>query len=183
MAPTMRDSFPAVLFSMIQRLFAVCAIAAAAGCSTADRSENSAICGITMLASTARIFGQLGELHSALTEPPEELRDGVVPARAVGYGTSAATTAEAEDGTVAVTFSGAGFPAEPGFGAALVDDSSEVFRGILIWDSDPPPNEYPTIGTITDANTVMPLIGLRVNWGSVNSDRCPLFAELDSTTQ
>ncbi len=62
-----------------------------------------------------------------------------------------------------------------------MDDSSEVCRGILIWDKEPPPEDFPRIGTIADANTAMPLIGVRVNWPSVNSERCPLFAELDTS--
>lgn len=155
-------------------------ITAAAACAPAERSENSAICGITMLASTAMIANQLSQGHVALTDAPAGL-EGRVATRAVGYGTTPATAVIADDGTVAVEYAGMGFPETPGFGAALVDDSSEVFYGILIWDMDPPPDDFPRIGTIADANLVMPLIGVLINWGIVNSGRCPLFAPLDST--
>ena len=111
------------------------------------------------------------------------LRESIVPARVVGYGTTPAVTGLADDGRVIVTYLGEGFPSRPGFGAALVDDSSEVLRGILIWDAQPPPADYPRIGTITNTSITMPLIGVLVNWPSVNSDRCPLFAELDTIAQ
>jgi hypothetical protein len=152
-------------------------------CSPPSRGENSAICGITMLAAGARIMDQITLPNMALTEPPEALHQGIVPVRVVGYGTTPAVTGLADDGRVTVTYLGEGFPSRPGFGAALVDDSSEVFRGILIWDKEPPPDDYPRIGTITNTSTTMPLIAVSVNWPSVNSDRCPLFAELDSIAQ
>ncbi len=133
-----------------------------------------------MLASTAMIIDQLTHVYTALTEAPEGL-EGTIATRAVGYGTTPATAVVGDDGTVAVEYAGLGFPETPGFGAALVDDSSEVFYGILIWDMDPPPDDFPRIGTIADANVVMPLIGVLINWGIVNSERCPLFAALDST--
>ena len=152
-------------------------------CSPPKRGENSAICGITMLAAGARILGQITLPHLALTEPPKALHDSIVAARVVGYGTTPAVTGLADDGRVTVTYLGEGFPSRPGFGAALVDDSSEVLRGILIWDAPPPPADYPRIGTITNTSTTMPLIGVLVNWSSVDSDRCPIFAELDTIAQ
>lgn len=168
---------------VMRKLLTISIMSISAACAPAERSENSAICGITMLAGASRIIDQLTQVHSALTVPPVELEQGIVRARVVGYGTTAATTAAVEDGSVAVQYTGQGFPETPGFGVALVDDSSEVFHGILIWDKEPPPVDYPRIGTIADANIVMPLIGVRLNWASVYSERCPLFAELDSTSQ
>ncbi len=163
---------------MLRKLLPLILLAAA--CSPPNRGENSAICGITMLASATRIIERITLPHLALTEPPDGLKSGVVPARVVGFGTTPAVTGQAEDGSITVAYQGDGFPTRPGFGAALVDDSSEVFRGILIWDKAPPPADHPRIGTIADPNIVMPLIGVRVNWGSVNSERCPLFANLDT---
>ena len=156
---------------------------ALAACSPPNQGENSAICGITMLAAGARILDRITLPHLALTEPPKALHDSIVAARVVGYGTTPAVTALADDGRVIVTYLGEGFPSRPGFGAALVDDSSEVLMGILIWDAQPPPADYPRIGTITNTSTTMPLIGVLVNWSSVDSDRCPIFAELDTIAQ
>ncbi len=163
---------------MFRKLWPVMLLATA--CAPPNRGENSAICGITFLASVTRIIELVTLPHMALTEPPDELKSGVVPARVVGYGTTAAATGQADDGSIMVAYQGEGFPTTPGFGAALVDDSSEVFRGILIWDKRPPPDDFPRIGIIADANLTMPLIGVRVSWVSVNSERCPLFANLDT---
>jgi hypothetical protein len=168
---------------MVRRLVTLAMIAGIAGCAPRDRSENSAICGITMLASATRIIEQLNQVESALSEAPEELLQDRFPARVIGYGTTAAVASPADEGGVAAMYTGEGFPAEPGFGVALVDDSSEVFRGVLIWDKEPPPAQYPTIGTIGDNNVTMPLIAVLINWESVNSERCPLFAPLDSAAQ
>jgi hypothetical protein len=165
---------------MIKRFITVSLIAAATACTPAERTENSAICGITLLASTAVIIDQFTQLQTALTEVPRGL-EGRIPTRAVGYGTTPATAVIGDDGTVAVEYTGQGFPEFPGFGTAMVDDSSEVFHGILIWDMDPPPDYFPRIGTIADSNQVIPLVGMLINWASVNSERCPLFAALDST--
>jgi hypothetical protein len=156
------------------------ALVAVAACGPPNRGENSAICGITMLASATKIVDQINLLHKALSEPPQAVTEGLVPARVVGYGTTAAVAGMAEDGSAVVEFRGEGFPTRPGFGAALIDDSSEVFRGILIWDKEPPPDTFPQIGTIATESTVLPLIGIRVSWASVNSERCPIFANLDS---
>ena len=176
-------SHPLILYyiPMIRNIRAFSILALACGCTVKDRGENSAICGITMLASATRIIDEVTDPLSAITDAPDELRGGVVPARVVGYGTSPALAGTAEDGSILVQFSGEGFPERPGFGAALVDDSSEIFRGILIWDKQPPPDDYPTLGSIASPNTVIPLIGVLVHWGSVNSERCPLFAQIDST--
>lgn len=157
----------------------VLALALLAACRPSG-GENSALCGMTMLASATRIVEHLGQPHTALTTPPDELGQGTVPARVVGFGTTSAMSGLDEAGRAVVAYDGPGFPTTPGFGAALVDDSSEVFRGILIWDKDPPPDAYPTIGMVATANVTIPLIGVRIHWGSVNSERCPLFARPDS---
>jgi len=68
-------------------------------------------------------------------------------------------------------------------GLALCFTVPAYSQGILIWDKEPPPDSYPRIGIIASANSVLPLIGIRVSWASVNSERCPLFANLDSLTQ
>ena len=168
---------------MLHRLITLALLAGIAGCAPRERSENSAICGITLLASATRILEQLNQVQSTLAQAPEAMLQGRFPARVMGYGTTAAVASPVEEGGVAATYSGEGFPALPGFGVALVDDSSEVFRGVLVWDKEPPPPNYPTIGTIGDSSGTMPLIALLINWESVNSERCPLFAPLDTAAQ
>jgi len=150
------------------------------GCES-EGGENSFTCGVTMMASASYLNEQLSDLNKVVRTPPEGLTTAEsVPARAVGYGSSMAVNRDGEEGRVLLQFQGEGFPAEPGFGVAIVDDSSEVFRGILVVDNDPPPDGYPTIGEISGPSGAMPLIALRINWGSISSERCPLFNAPDS---
>ncbi len=144
-----------------------------AGCG--GNPENSAVCGFTSIAASSLILQGMSNVHALLREPPPEL-EGPVPARVVGYGTSRAIAAVGPEGAV-LGYEGQGFPQMPGFGLVLIDDSSEVFRGVLIYDTDLP-SGYPQIGTISGPESTIPLLGTRVNWGSVNDVRCPLFAEL-----
>lgn len=132
-----------------------------------------------MLASANMVVRQAGNAYRILSEPPAGL-EGRVPARVVGYGTSTAQVQEGDIGLL-LAYEGDGFPAVPGFGVALVDDSSEVFQGILIFDLDIPAG-YPQLGAITHRDLVMPLLGLRVTWSSVSNDDCPLFAAIDTVT-
>ena len=75
---------------------------------------------------------------------------------------------------------GPGFPAVPGFGIMLVEDSTDTFQGVLIYDLDPPMG-YPILGGVSDGRLVVPLYGMRVAWGAVSFPRCPLFAPIDTT--
>jgi hypothetical protein len=133
-----------------------------------------------MMASGNKVLDQLQNVHALLEEPPTELLSGAVPTRVLGYGSSQSLAAEGEGGAV-LGYEGDGLPAEPGFGLALVDDSSEVFRGVLVFEVQPPPG-FPQIGTISSATSTLPLFGLRIHWSSVNSDQCPLFVEQADTT-
>lgn len=136
--------------------------------------QNSAFCGMTMMASGNRVLDQLVNLHAILEQPPEEMMSGQVPTRVLGYPVGHSLPAAADSGRVALGYQGEGLPQIPGFGLALVDDSSEVFRGVVVFDPEPPQG-YPEIGTISDATGTLPLFGLRIHWTSVNSEQCPLF--------
>jgi len=154
-------------------------VGVAAGCATPN-PENSAACAITMMASANRVIDQMRSGAKTLSFPPDELV-GTVPARVVGLGTMAAMAADGPDGTV-VGYVGEGFPVEPGFGLVIVEDSAEVFKGVLIFDLAPPQN-MPQLGTVSNVNTTLPLFGIRVSWAAVSNDRCPLFAPVDSVTK
>ena len=104
--------------------------------------------------------------------------EGVVPARVTGYGTARALAASGPDGAI-LGYEGEGFPTEPGFALALVEDSLDTFQGILIYDLEPP-QSIPQLGTVSSSSTTVPLFGLRVMWGAVSSDRCPMFAPPDT---
>jgi hypothetical protein len=112
-----------------------------------------------------------------LNFPPDGL-DGAVPARVVGFGTQRALAAQGPDGAL-VGYEGEGFPTKPGFGVALVEDSAETFKGVLIFDLDPP-QHLPQVGTVSNVNTTIPLFGARISWAAVSNDKCPLFGPIDS---
>ncbi len=149
------------------------------GCAPRD-PENSAACAITMMASANRVLDQMRTGARSLSFPPDELV-GTVPARVVGFGTQPALAAGSPDGAV-VGYDGEGFPTRPGFGLAVVEDSAEVFKGVLIFDLDPP-QIMTQIGTVSNATTTLPLFGARISWAAVSNDRCPLFGPIDVAPQ
>ncbi|MDH5198988.1 MAG: hypothetical protein OEY20_17230 [Gemmatimonadota bacterium] len=146
-----------------------------------DRNpENSAVCGLAAMAAGSMILDQFQGASTVIPTAPPDLA-GTVPARVVGRGTTRALVARTETG-VSLGFEGEGFPDRPGFALVLVDDSSEVLRGVLIFEADGPA-DYPQIGTISSATSTLPLYAMRVNWGRVSNERCPLFAASDSTSR
>ncbi len=158
-------------------LLAALAVGTTLACGPRDR-QNSALCGLTLMAGANRVLDQMANSFALLPEPPAELREGPVPTRVVGYATSQSELVETDSATVELGYQGEGFPSFPGFAVALVDDSSEVFRGIMVFETDPPP--YNAIGTVSANGVNLPLYALRVNWSSVNSDECPIFYQADS---
>ena len=146
-----------------------------------DRNpENSAVCGLAAMAAGSMILDQFQAATTVMPTAPTDLA-GTVPARVVGRGTTRALVARTESG-VSLGFEGEGFPEHPGFALVLVDDSSEVLRGVLIFEADGPV-DYPQIGTISSATSSIPLYAMRVNWARVSNERCPLFAVGDSTAR
>jgi hypothetical protein len=148
-------------------------VAVFAACSQGS-AEDSAICGLTHLASVGKV------LDLAASSPVNEIGawpenvPNRIPVRAVGYATGTGIVGEGPDGVI-IGFEGEGFPTIPGFAVALVDDSSETFRGILIYDMDVPA-ALTVIGGVAGTQLVVPMYAFRINWGAVNDDRCPLFA-------
>ncbi len=140
-------------------------------------SENSASCGLAAMAGATMALEELRGGTKVLAQVPPGL-EGVVPARVVGYGTTPATVVAGDEGPM-VMYGGEGFPQLPGFGLALVEDSTDTFQGVLIFESEPP-RGYPVLGGVSSGTYAIPLYGLRVNWLTVSTPRCPLFATLDS---
>jgi hypothetical protein len=143
---------------------------------TEGNPENSPICGFASMAGASMVLEQFRP-EKVLQELPPEV-EGVVPARVVGYGTSRALAGEGQYGAV-LGYEGDGFPRVPGFGLVLVEDSLDTFKGVLIFEVEPPIG-LPQLGTISDQTSTLPLFGLRVTWGAVSDPRCPLFGPIDS---
>lgn len=142
-----------------------------------DYSENSATCGFLSMAGATKVLQFMENVHAILRDAPPDL-EGTVGARVVGYGTAHAVAAQGPIGAI-LSYEGEGLPTVPGFGLVLVDDSSEVVRGVLIFETEPP-RGYPQIGTIASAAATLPLFAIRVNWNIVSDPRCPLIRELRS---
>ena len=140
--------------------------------------ENRAACGIAVLGAANKVLDQLQTGSRVLSEVPGDL-GGTVPARIPGYGTVRTLVGDSPDGPI-VAYDGEGFPQRPGFGLILVEDSTDTFQGVLIYDLDPPMG-YPVLGGVSNGQYVIPLFGLRVAWGAISTPRCPLFAKIDST--
>ncbi len=153
-------------------------LVAALGCSSANR-ENSPVCGFAILAAANRVLDQFQVPGKIISGVPEDIGP-VVPARVVGYGTAPTSVTRGEAG-LEMTYRGEGFPPVPGFGLVLVEDSTDTFQGVLIYEIEPP-SGLPWLGTISSGNSTLPLYGLRVTWGAVSEPRCPLFRSLDATT-
>lgn len=140
--------------------------------------ENSAACGFSFMAGASMILQQANSPAAFLSSPPRGLT-GTVPARVVGHGSAKALVGTGTQGVI-LGYEGDGFPAQPGFGLVLVDDSSDMARGVLIYEPVPPMG-YPTIGQISGGAAVFPLYATRVHWGAISDPKCPMFAPLDST--
>jgi len=152
-------------------------LVAVAACGGSGNRENSAVCGFQSLTGATMVLEQLRGGTKTLSEPPGDIGT-VVPVRVVGRGTARAITAQGADGLV-LGYQGEGFPTRPGFGLMLVEDSLDTFKGVLVYDLDPP-TAFPQLGTMASAETTIPVFGLRVTWGAVSSERCPLFGSVDT---
>ena len=147
---------------------------------TEGNPENSPVCGISAMAAASMALEQFGTPGRLFREIPDGI-EGVVPARVVGYGTARAVAGTGPSGLI-LGYEGDGFPRLPGFGLVMVEDSLETFKGVLIFDIDPPQGIL-GLGTISNSTVTMPLYGLRVTWSTVSSERCPLFAPLDTAAR
>jgi hypothetical protein len=150
------------------------------GACSSGSAEDSAICGLTHLASANKVLDLAASSSvNQLFSWPENIPTQI-PVRAVGYGTGTGIVGDGPDGVI-VGFEGEGFPSSPGFGVALVDDSSEVFRGVLIYDMDVPA-AFTIIGGVAGTQFVIPMYAFRINWSAVNDLRCPIFSAPDTTS-
>jgi hypothetical protein len=154
----------------MRRSLLLLVLAPLAACASPN-PDNSAVCGIASIAGASMALQQIVNEPARLTTPPGGMASAL-PARVVGYAPARVLVTDAPNGVV-MGYEGTGFPTRPGFGLLLVDDSSEVVRGVLIYDKEE--QDLPRIGTISGSTSTIPLYGLRVNWASVSDARCPIF--------
>lgn len=130
-------------------------------------------CGIVQVGGPSVILQSFSNVARVITETPQGLPP-TIPARVVGGEQTDALVGYGETGLV-VGFQGAGFPTEKAFGLLVVDDSTETVKGVLIYQSAAPPDDYPRLGLVSGATGTIPLFGVRVRWNEISNPRCPLL--------
>lgn len=147
--------------------------------------HRSPVCGMALLVGPRLILEQIGDAHALLTEAPRGL-PATLPARVVGGSDSTFVRISSERDHVVLDYQGGKLPVvtvdstgrdSTVFGVLLVDDSTATVQGVLIFDRPRPPQDYPQIGRLADAERSVPFYGARVNWASVSNARCPLLGK------
>ena len=147
--------------------------------------HRSPVCGMALLVGPRLILEQIGDAHALLTEAPRGL-PATLPARVVGGSDSTFVRVSSERDHVVLDYQGGKLPVvtvdstgrdSTVFGVLLVDDSTATVQGVLIFDRPRPPQDYPEIGRLADAERSVPFYGARVNWASVSNARCPLLGK------
>lgn len=161
---------------------ALATVAALAAC-TVDRSR-SPVCGMALLVGPNLIIQQLGDARALLADAPRGL-PGTLPVRITGQpDTGRARVTAGDHGGLLLELDGNLIPSisvdtsgrdSTVFGVLLVDDSTAIVHGVLVYERPRPPADYPRVGTLTDPQRAVPLYGLRVNWRDLSNPRCPLF--------
>jgi hypothetical protein len=149
---------------------------------TADRSR-SPVCGMSLLVGPSLIQQQLNNARAILSDVPRGM-PASLPARVAGEADTARALVATDHGRLVLSFAGKGFPPvqtdstrrdSSVFGLLLVDDSTDVVKGVLVFAGGRPPKEYPRLGTIVGDDQVVPLFGIRLAWTAVSNPRCPLL--------
>lgn len=163
-------------------LAALATAAALAGC-TVDRSR-SPVCGMALLVGPNLILQQLSDARAILTDAPRGL-PATLPVRITGQpDTGRAAVTSGERAGLLLELPGNLVPAvsvdtsgrdSTVFGVLLVDDSTAIVQGVLVFERPRPPADYPRLGTLSDPQRAIPIYGLRVNWRDLSNPHCPLF--------
>ncbi len=157
---------------------AIAVLAALTACEPAEPRPPA--CGIpTAVIAPEAIFRAFTSVRNTVFEPPLDL-PSTLPTRVVVTGhKSEAIVGYGEAGLV-IGFQGAGFPAAGGYGLLVVDDSTNTYQGVMIYESARPDDDFPTIGIVSARIGEIPLYGVRVRWREMSNPRCPLLGEPDS---
>ena len=158
--------------------FALLGGAVLAGCGGGDR-PHSPVCGMAQLIGPSLIQQQLKRPPFVLTEGPRGL-PGTLPVRIAGTTLQSAVQVTYAKGALTMEYQGAGFPTasvsdSTVYALLVVDDSTQRAQGVLIYESQRPPQGYPSVGELRGGDRTIPLYAVRVEWPSVSNPRCPLF--------
>lgn len=131
-------------------------------------------CGLALVVGPTLIQQQMLNLRARIVDAPLGVPERL-PARVADRNDPGGVVAGYESGRLIMGFEGPGFPTRPGYGLLVVDDTSQRAMGVLIYDRDVPPPDYPRIGTVQGGEITIPLYGVLVEWASVSNPRCPLL--------
>jgi len=140
--------------------------------------NRSPVCGLNQVVGPRLIQEQMTNARALLTDAPRGLPD-VVPARVVGTRDTTRVVRGMAEGQLALIYEDSTFPRlvddSSVYGLLVVDDSTDRVIGLLVYESQRPPKDYPTIGLVSHEAALIPLYGVRVNWAGVSNPRCPLL--------
>jgi hypothetical protein len=147
-----------------------------------DRSR-SPVCGMALLVGPNLILQQFADARALLTEAPRGL-PSTLPVRIAGRADTAHARVTGAPDRLVLELVGLSLPIvtmdstgrdSTVYGVLVVDDSTAVVQGVLIYDRPRPPEGFTRLGSLMDPERSIPLYGLRLNWSAVSNARCPLF--------
>lgn len=153
----------------------VAVVIAVAACACAPDGPSPPACGIVLVGGPTVILQSFQNVSRVIIEVPPGL-PASLPARSLGHDQTDALVGYGEPGLV-IGYQGLGLPAEEGFGLLVQDDSTGVVHGVLIYGTTRPPDDFPTLGIVSDDARTVPLYGVRVNWHQISNPRCPLLGQ------
>jgi hypothetical protein len=165
-----------------RRVSAVAPLAVLLLACSADRSR-SPVCGMALLVGPTLIQQQLNNARALLTDVPRGM-PASLPARIAGEADTGRALVATDHDRLVLSFTGNGFPPvqtdsartdSSVFALLLVDDSTDVVQGVLVYAGRRPPKDYPRLGTMVGNDQIVPLYGLRLAWSTVSNPRCPLL--------
>jgi hypothetical protein len=145
--------------------------------------QRSPVCGMALLVGPSLIQQQMADARALLTDAPRGL-PSTLPARVAGSADTGRVQVGSDTDRLDLELDGIPLPAisvdssgrdSTVFALLLVDDSTSVVQGVLLYERDRPPAEYPRLGVVASGSRSVPLYGLRLNWSSVSNPQCPLL--------
>jgi hypothetical protein len=145
--------------------------------------QRSPVCGMALLVGPSLIQQQMADARALLTDAPRGL-PSTLPARVAGSADTGRVLVGNDTERLELELQGIPLPVisvdstrrdSTVFALLLVDDSTSVVQGVLLYERDRPPAEYPRLGVVASGSRNVPLYGLRLNWSSVSNPQCPLL--------
>ncbi len=150
------------------------AILAAVALSACSRGNGSAACGIQSLTAPLAVkqaFGEGNALGAAPAEAPASLPIRLVAGPA-WHGT---VTTDSAGGWRVSTTATVSHDAEIGYGVLVIDDDNRAL-GVLAFNGRAVPGAM-HLGELAIADTVVPLLGVRLDAKALRDPTCPIFPD------